>query len=89
MDDIFKVFPEARNHMEKLPLKGQPFRLLHDNGVSYSGRRLHLKLAPVKEIGSATRKAMAYYDEFQDLDNGSQYIGPACSYITDLRIGLP
>jgi len=89
VEELFGVFPQLREkrdrgQFKRLPLKGQNYKLLHDSSVAYCGRRAHLKLAPIKEIGSAVRKALAYYDEFHEFDNGQQYTGPACGYITDL-----
>ena len=52
--------------------------------MTYSGKRLHLKLAPLKDISSATRKALNYYEEFHEVWDISQYREPACAYVTDV-----
>ena len=55
--------------VRQLPLKSSRYKLWHDADMSYRGRRLHVKLAPPKDVTSALRKALNYFDEYEDLSD--------------------
>ena len=84
VDDLLNIFPQALASSERLPLSCHKYKLLHDASATYSGKRVHLRLAPLKDVGSALRKSLDYYEEFHGAGDSSQYEGPACAYVTDM-----
>ena len=58
--ELADVFPSCVHTVRRLPMRCHKYKLWHDPDVSFNGQRLHVKLASVKDVGSAVRKAMVH-----------------------------
>ena len=83
LSELAALFPDSVDKVHRLQLKDRRYSLRHDPNVCYSGRHIHVKLAPVKEKASAVRKAMQIFDDHLE-DSDGTYAKPACRYITDM-----